>query len=88
MLNWIANEAAELSTYIDFHILRNRNFDFVFVLFMTNAPTTIPDGTFPHEMVIPPSIGNVPPVTQSASSEAKYRTMLATSSGFPALRIG
>ena len=88
MLDWIANEAAELSIYSDFHGLRNRNFDFVFVPIMTNAPATIHNGTFPHEMVIPPSIGNVPPVTQSASSEAKYRTILATSSGFPALRIG
>ena len=41
----------------------------------------------PLLIVIPPSIMNVPPVTQAASSDARYSTILATSSGFPVRRI-
>src|SRR5262245_5836152 len=41
----------------------------------------------PLAIVIPPSIVNVPPVTQAASSDAKYNTIFATSSGVPGRRI-
>src|SRR6476661_7973561 len=40
----------------------------------------------PLDTVIPPSIVNVPPVTQPASSDARYSTMFATSSGVPGRR--
>src|SRR6185437_848436 len=42
---------------------------------------------YPLQTVMPPSIGKVAPVTQAASSEARYRTIFATSSGDPGRRI-
>lgn len=76
MLDRIADHTAELSLGVDFH-----RFEHLRLAFHLRADSHIPTPrkrghhylheTPDQEMVIPPSIEKVPPVTQAASSEAR-----------------
>jgi len=76
MLDWIADYTTKLSVRVDFHGLKDCDCCFVFssthnVPIAASGAFTISQEASTHEMVIPPSIEKVPPVTQAASSEAR-----------------
>ncbi len=75
MLDRIADDATELSMCVDVHRFVNAIAvwlsDQLTGIHRRGGDIPLSHGMPPYEMVIPPSIGKVPPVTQAASSEAR-----------------